>query len=44
MIDRYEAIALGVFALGVGIFVAIVIPHIDLAIAVFDHALFWGVR
>lgn len=43
MIDRYEAIALAAFALGVGIFVAVVIPRIDLAIAVFDHA-FGGMK
>jgi hypothetical protein len=39
VIDRYEAFALGVFALGVGIFVAVVVPRIEIAVAILDCAL-----
>jgi hypothetical protein len=39
MIDRYEALALGVFALGVGIFVVVVVPRVEIAVAILDRAL-----
>jgi hypothetical protein len=35
--DRYDALALGVFAAGVGAFVFYIIPRIEFAIAAFDH-------
>ena len=41
--DRCEALALGIFAAGVGLLVFYVIPRIELAIAVFDHA-FGGMK
>lgn len=36
-IDRYEALALGVFAAGVGLFVFYIIPRIEIAIALVDR-------
>jgi hypothetical protein len=36
-IDRYEVLALGVFAAGVGAFVFYVIPRIETAIALVDR-------
>lgn len=35
--DRYDAIAIGVFAAGLALFVGTVIPNIEVAIVVFDH-------
>lgn len=40
--DRYDAIALGVFAAGIALFVGVVIPNIEVSIAAFDH-LFGGI-
>jgi hypothetical protein len=36
-IDRYEVLALGVFAAGVTVFVFVVIPRIEIAIALVDR-------
>lgn len=39
MIDRFDLLALGVFAAGVAGFVFYILPRIEYAIAAFDHVI-----